>query len=95
MVEYLDYVGRALVCSTTMPLDGMSLAACWVRSLEGQKFKLINTIFGFHGWSPIEREMNLDVSTVVWFMAFGGICSLIAPPPDVVKPKVRSTAPTS
>ena len=60
-------------------------------SLEGQKFKAINPIFGFRGRSPIEKEKKLDVSNVLRFCASGAICSAIAhlvlTPIDVVKTK--------
>ncbi|KAL7535934.1 hypothetical protein ACHAXR_006814 [Thalassiosira sp. AJA248-18] len=63
-------------------------------SLEGQKFKAVNPIFGFRGRSPIEKEQTLDVSKVVRFMASGAICSSIAhfalTPIDVVKTKVQT-----
>mmetsp|Transcript_47139 Transcript_47139/g.100246 ORF Transcript_47139/g.100246 Transcript_47139/m.100246 type:complete len:967 (-) Transcript_47139:1003-3903(-) len=63
-------------------------------SLEGQKFKPINPIFGFRGRSPIEKEKTLDVSKVARFIASGAICSSIAhlllTPVDVVKTKVQT-----
>mmetsp|Transcript_1454 Transcript_1454/g.2638 ORF Transcript_1454/g.2638 Transcript_1454/m.2638 type:complete len:958 (-) Transcript_1454:283-3156(-) len=63
-------------------------------SLEGQKFKPINPIFGFRGRSPIEREKTLDILKVAKFMASGAICSSIAHgiliPIDVVKTKVQT-----
>jgi len=63
-------------------------------SLEGQKFKPINPIFGFRGRSPIEKEKTLDVSKVARFVASGAICSSIAhfslTPLDVVKTKSQT-----
>ncbi|KAL7472050.1 hypothetical protein ACHAXS_012362 [Conticribra weissflogii] len=63
-------------------------------TLEGKSFKPINFSFGPRGRSPIEREKNLDPSTVLRFMASGAICSSLAhvalTPIDVVKTKVQT-----
>eukprot|EP00571_Detonula_confervacea_P016521 CAMPEP_0172308074 /NCGR_PEP_ID=MMETSP1058-20130122/8785_1 /TAXON_ID=83371 /ORGANISM="Detonula confervacea, Strain CCMP 353" /LENGTH=942 /DNA_ID=CAMNT_0013020423 /DNA_START=44 /DNA_END=2872 /DNA_ORIENTATION=- len=63
-------------------------------SLEGQKFKPINPIFGLRGRSPIEKEKSLDISKVARYMASGAISSSIAhfalTPIDVVKTKVQT-----
>jgi len=63
-------------------------------TLEGKSFKPINFSFGPRGRSPIEREKNLDTSTILRFMASGAICSSLAhvtlTPIDVVKTKVQT-----
>jgi hypothetical protein len=90
-VQYDDGLGRYVLSRSMSTNDWEDILA---GNLEGQKFKPLNPIFGFRGRSPIERERALDVSTVVRFMASGGICSSIAhlllTPIDVVKTKVQT-----
>ena len=90
-LQYDDGLGRYVLSRSMSTNDWEDILA---GNLEGQKFKPLNPIFGFRGRSPIERERALDVSTVVRFMASGGICSSIAhlllTPIDVVKTKVQT-----
>ncbi|KAL3807279.1 hypothetical protein ACHAXA_002815, partial [Cyclostephanos tholiformis] len=90
-LQYDDGLGRYVLSRSSSTNDWEDILA---GRLEGQKFKPLNPIFGIRGRSPIERERALDVSTVVRFMASGGICSSIAhlvlTPIDVVKTKVQT-----
>ena len=63
-------------------------------SLFGEILKPLNPIFGIRGRSPIEKQKNLDTSTVIRFIASGAVCSSVAhlalTPIDVVKTKVQT-----
>ena len=56
--------------------------------------KPIDTDFGPRGRSPIERERDLDVSTLLRFFLSGSLCSssvhLLLTPLDVVKTKIQT-----